>query len=67
MKIFSKRLKQLRKEKKLTQKKLGLLIGKTGSCIANWESGLHKPSIADVIKLHYIFNVSVDYLIGRID
>lgn len=67
MEIFARRLKGLRKEKKLSQKKLGSLLCKTGTCIANWESGLHEPSLVDIIKLRYIFNVSVDYLIGLID
>ena len=59
------RLRELRRRKKLSQAKLGKLMGVTGQTILNWESGIFEPNIDQLIKLANIFNVSVDYLIGR--
>lgn len=59
------RLRELRRRKKLSQAKLGKLMGVTGQTILNWESGIFEPNIDQLITLANIFNVSVDYLIGR--
>ena len=61
---FKDRLKALRKEKKLTQVKLGEMLNYGYTAIANYESGRNQPSIPDVKKIASIFNVSMDYLLG---
>ena len=57
-------LKALRKEKKLTQVKLGEMLNYGYTAIANYESGRNQPSISDLKKIASIFNVSMDYLLG---
>ncbi|MBR4015656.1 MAG: helix-turn-helix transcriptional regulator [Anaerotignum sp.] len=61
---FKDRLKLLRKEKKLTQVKLGEMLNYGYTAIANYESGRNQPSIPDLKKIASIFNVSMDYLLG---
>ena len=64
---FKDRLKILRKEKKLTQVKLGEMLNYGYTAIANYESGRNQPAIADLIKIASIFDVSLDYLLGVTD
>lgn len=61
---FKDRLKMLRKEKKLTQVKLGEMLNYGYTAIANYESGRNQPSIPDLKKIASIFDVSLDYLLG---
>lgn len=64
MEEFKHRLKMLRKEKKLTQVKLGEMLNYGYTAIANYESGRNQPAIADLKKIASIFDVSLDYLLG---
>ncbi len=64
MQEFKTRLKILRKEKKLTQIKLGEMLNYGYTAIANYESGRNQPAIADLKKIASIFDVSLDYLLG---
>ncbi len=64
---FKDRLRSLRKEKQLTQVKLGELLSYGYTTIANYESGRNQPSIEDLKKLASIFDVSMDYLLGVSD
>lgn len=65
--MFKERLKELRIEKNLTQDKLAKLVGMSKMTISHWESGYCEPSIAQLIILSDLFEVSVDYLIGKTD
>ena len=56
--IFSQRLKQLRRDRKITQKAMAELLGKTG-CI-------NVPA-TQLIFLAGYFQTSVDYLLGLSD
>ena len=60
---FKDRLKMLRKERKLTQAKLGEMLNYGYTTITNYESGRNQPSIPDLKKIASIFNVSMDYLL----
>lgn len=62
---FKTRLKELRKERKLTQVRLGSKLNYGYTAIANYESGRNQPNISDLIKLANFLQVSVDYLIGN--
>ncbi len=64
---FSQRLKELRKEKNLTQVELGSILNYGYTTIANYENGRNHPSLKDIIRIANIFDVSVDYLIGNSD
>lgn len=58
------RLKELRKLKNLTQRELAKQIGITQPALSNYEDG-RNPEISILTKLADLFEVSVDYLIGR--
>ncbi len=64
---FKDRLKELRKQHNMTQKKLAELLGYGYTAIANYESGRNQPSIKDLKRIVAIFNVSMDYLLGLSD
>ncbi|WP_437131242.1 helix-turn-helix domain-containing protein [Peptostreptococcus russellii] len=59
------KIKLLRKENGLTQLELGDKLGLSKANISKYESNVHEPSIETLNKLSDIFNVSVDYLLGR--
>ena len=61
---FGKRLKNLRKEKRLTQKQLAAMIGVRHSVISFYEVGDRIPSVEVIIKLSAALHVSSDYLLG---
>ncbi|WP_313525999.1 helix-turn-helix domain-containing protein [Anaerotignum sp.] len=61
---FHERLKQLRKERKMTQAALAKELTYGATAISNYESGHNQPSISDLKKIASIFNVSMDYLLG---
>ncbi len=63
---FNDRVKELRKELGLTQTQFATKIGSTQRQVSFWESGQIEPNIFWLIKLADFFDVSVDYLIGRI-
>lgn len=62
---FEARLKQLRKEKDITQEQLAKVLNYGRTAIAGYETGRNEPSIQDLNKLSSYFNVSVDYLLGK--
>lgn len=61
------RIKELRKEKGLTQKQLANLLNKSETGLASWEQGLSEPNVNDIRNLCKIFEVSADYLLGLED
>ena len=64
MNIFPNRLKELRKEKNLTQLQLAEDIKTTDDSIYSWEKGRSEPSIEMIHTLCKYFNVTSDYLLG---
>lgn len=60
-----KTLRQLRKERNISMKELGLVVGVAESTISLYENGKRQPDNATLGKLADYFNVSVDYLLGR--
>ncbi|MCL1918620.1 MAG: helix-turn-helix domain-containing protein [Peptococcaceae bacterium] len=67
MPSFPDRLKELRKQKNISQKALGEIIGLSKRGIQNYESGTNNPTSEVLSKLADYFDVSVDYLLGRTD
>ena len=61
------RLKQLRKEIKLTQKELAIALNIPYRTLLNWELNTRKPSYENMIKMQEFFNVSGAYLRGETD
>ncbi len=62
------RLRLLRESKKMSQLKLGIELGGVAQeTVSGYEIDRHEPNLETLWKLADIFNVSVDYLIGRSD
>ena len=61
---FASRLKELREEKNLSQKKLADALGLFNADISRYERGLQIPSIETIIKFCDFFGCTSDYLIG---
>ncbi len=61
---ISLRLKSLRKQKKLTQKRLGELIGVTDTTISSYENDKAFPSPEVLIRLAEVLGVTTDQLLG---
>lgn len=59
------KLKELRKEHKLSMKELGKILGLSESTISLYEAGKREPDIKTLIKMADYFDVSVDILLGR--
>ena len=67
MKYFGKRLKELRKEKGLSQKALAQQLGCNQSMICFWENEVYEPTESMIRKTALFFEVSADYLLGLTD
>jgi len=67
MSNFAKRLRKLRKENDLTQEELGKKLGYNKSNVSHLESGRNKPQLDVLLKLSEIFDITVDYLVGKTD
>ena len=67
MRDFSEILRQLRKEKKISQKALGEVLRISDRNIRFYESGEHRPDFVGLLQLADYFQVSLDYLVGRSD
>ena len=63
MKI-AERLKEIRKEKNISQGQLAKGIGVDVSSISYWESGTYEPKATYIYKMALFLNVSADYLLG---
>ena len=67
MATFGERLKLLRNDKNLTQRKMGDIINSTEKCYQNYETNRSTPHFHTLISLADFFDVSLDYLVGRSD
>lgn len=61
------RLRDLRNEKSISQRKMGEIFNVSQATYNNWEKGNTQPSIEQLIELARFFGVSVDFLIGNTD
>ena len=61
------RIKELRKERGLTQKEFAKLMNKSETGVASWEQGLSEPCVNDIRLMCSIFECSADYLLGLTD
>lgn len=63
--MFSQRLKELRKKAGLSQVQLAVHMQVTQQAVGKWETGRSSPDLEALSRLAQLFNVSVDYLLGR--
>ena len=61
--ILLKGLKQIRKERRLTQLKVAMDLNISREALSHYENGIREPSIDMLIKMSEYFNVSIDFLI----
>lgn len=59
------RLKELRKEKNISQLKLALDLSMNQNTISRYETGEREADYKTLIKIADYFNVSIDYLLER--
>ncbi len=64
---FGQRLKKLRKDKGLSQEQLALMLKKSRSTVAGYETDDRYPEFFSLIEIANLFKVSSDYLLGLSD
>ena len=67
MNLFAERLKELRKEKRITQVQMAAVLEMTSRNYQRYEAAEREPDLDGVIKIADYFGVSLDYLLGRSD
>ena len=67
MEIFQKRLRECRKKMKKTQQEVASETGVEYRMYRRYECGESDPTIGPLVRLADYFNVSLDYLTGRVD
>ena len=65
MKIFQDRLLEQRKLYGYTQRDMAKLLNITQPSYIRYENGPSEPSQENLIKIADLFDVSLDYLLGR--
>ena len=60
--LIGKRIKELRRERRMTQEQLADLVGISFQAISKWENGIALPDITLVPRLAQIFGVTTDEL-----
>ncbi len=59
------RLKELRKERHISQLKLAMDLGMNQNSISRYETGEHEADYKTLIAIADYFDVSIDYLLER--
>ena len=65
--LFNQRLALLRKQKGISQKQLGEVIGLSNKAICTLENGTRETTFENLVLLAEFFHVSTDYLLGVTD
>lgn len=65
--VFSERLSQIRREKKLTQKAAAELIGIQAASLSSYESGRKSPNLEIASKIAKAYGCSLDWLCGIVE
>ncbi|MBP3972713.1 helix-turn-helix transcriptional regulator [Bacillus sp. WL1] len=65
MKTFGNRIRDLRKQKGITQKELAQSLKLSESTIGMYERNERQPDYNTLIRIADYFNVSTDFLLGR--
>lgn len=67
MKVFQENLIELRKRNNLTQKAVANALGITQPSYIRYENGSAEPTQEMLVKIADLFDVSIDFLLGRKD
>ena len=65
--ILAERLKQCRKERELSQSQVAIYCDITEKAYQNYELMTRVPQLEILLKIADLFEVSLDYLVGRTD
>lgn len=63
MTCFAARLKQLRKQRGMTQTEVAAAIGVTRSVVSLYETEMRQPSPDMIVALARLYGISTDYLL----
>lgn len=63
--MISMRIRELRKQAKLSQEMMAEKIGVSRQAITKWETGLGVPDIENLVAIADLFKLSLDELMGR--
>ncbi len=63
LKAFGRRIKELRKQKKWSQKELAAKVDARFSMLNKYECGLNTPPLDRIIKFAEVFDITIDYLL----
>ena len=61
------RIKELRKQKGISQLKMAMDLHTSQNTISRYERGERQPSVEELVKIADYFDVSVDYRLERTD
>lgn len=64
---FAEHLQTARLQRKLTQKDVAVQLGMTERSYQHYEGGTRRPNFETLVALADLFDVSTDYLLGRVD
>ncbi len=67
MKVFQERVKEQRLLYGFTQREMAEKLGISQPSYIRYENGSAEPSQENLVKIAQLFDVSVDYLLGRAD
>ena len=67
MKIVAERIRSLRESAKLSQVKMGEIVGAKQSSLNRYEQDQTSPSYEILVRYADYFDVSMDYIFGRTD
>ena len=65
MRVFQDKLFELRKQNHYTQKQMAEMLSIKQPSYVRYENGTAEPTQEMLVKIAEIFDVSVDYLLGR--
>lgn len=65
IKGLPERLREMRMKLKLSQKQVAERLDSSISSISGYETGEKTPSAEQLLALSYLYNCSVDYLLGK--
>jgi transcriptional regulator with XRE-family HTH domain len=65
--MFAQRIKKLREEHRYTQRYVAEMCDISKSAIDAYEKGIRKPKLEAIEAIADLYNVDVDYLLGKTD
>lgn len=65
--LIGQKIKELRKDKNLSQTALAQILNVTQAAVGKWETGDREPDYNTLIKIALFFDVTTDYLLGLED